>query len=128
SDTTAELVRSDLPVGCELRDLGIANLRDIEEGRLFQLVVEGLRSEFPPLLVRQRAKAKPRPLRRRMDVQVSRGVLLEREAELAAIQAAVDASASGAGRFVAIEGRAGMGKTRLVAEARALAAAAGFEV
>jgi tetratricopeptide (TPR) repeat protein len=128
SGTTAELVRGDLPSGFELRDLGVANLRDIEESRLFQLVVEGLPSEFPPLSVRRRAKAKPRPLRRRMDVQVSRGVLLEREGELAALQAAVEAAAGGAGRFVAIEGRAGMGKTRLVAEARALAAGAGFEV
>jgi class 3 adenylate cyclase/tetratricopeptide (TPR) repeat protein len=128
STRTAELVRRGLPSGIELRDLGDANLRDVDESRLFQLVVEGLRSDFPQLSVRQRAKAKPRPLRRRMDVQVSRGVLLERESELAALQAAVDAATGGAGRFVAIEGRAGMGKTRLVAEARALAAGAGFEV
>ena len=128
SSTTAELVQSELPSGFELRDLGEADLRDVDQRRLFQLVVEGLQSDFPPLYVRQRAKAKPRPLRRRMDLQASRGVLLEREAELAALQAAVDAAASGAGRFVAIEGRAGMGKTRLVAEVRALAATAGFEV
>jgi class 3 adenylate cyclase/tetratricopeptide (TPR) repeat protein len=128
SSATAELVGGRLSSGFDLRDLGMANLRDIEETRLFQLVVEGLPSEFPSLSVRRRAKAKPRPLRRRMDVQVSRGVLLEREAELAALQAAVDAAAAGTGRFVAIEGRAGMGKTRLVAEARSLAATAGFEV
>ena len=47
---------------------------------------------------------------------------------MAALQAVVDAAHSGAGRVVAIEGRAGMGKTRLVAEARSLAAGAGFEV
>jgi class 3 adenylate cyclase/tetratricopeptide (TPR) repeat protein len=128
SSATAELVGGRLPSGFELRDLGLADLRDIEETRLFQLVVQGLPSEFPSLSVRRRAKAKPRPLRRRRDVQVSRGVLLEREAELAALQAAVDAAAAGTGRFVAIEGRAGMGKTRLVAEARSLAATAGFEV
>ena len=40
----------------------------------------------------------------------------------------MDAATSGAGRVVAIEGRAGMGKTRLVAETRSLAAQAGFEV
>ena len=61
-------------------------------------------------------------------MQVSRSPLLEREAELAALEAAVDAAQSGAGRVIAIEGRAGMGKTRLVAEARALAAEGGFEV
>jgi class 3 adenylate cyclase/tetratricopeptide (TPR) repeat protein len=128
SSTTAELVRAALPAGFELRDLGESNLRDIEKTRLFQLVIEGLPSEFPSLSARQRAKAKPRPLRRRTEVQVSRGLLLEREAEIAALGAAVEAAAAGAGRLVAIEGRAGMGKTRLVAEARALAAEAGFEV
>jgi class 3 adenylate cyclase/tetratricopeptide (TPR) repeat protein len=128
SSATAELVSGDLPAGFELRDLGEANLRDLEETRLFQLVVAGLPSEFPSLAARQRAKVKPRPLRRRTEVQVSRGLLLEREAELAALGAAVEAAAAGAGRLVAIEGRAGMGKTRLVAEARALAAEAGFEV
>src|SRR5262249_12232915 len=44
------------------------------------------------------------------------------------LHAVVDAASSGAGRVVAIEGRAGMGKTRLVAEVRSLASAAGFEV
>ena len=51
--------------------LGLVDLA-FEYGAI-QLVVEGLRSDFPPLYVRQQAKAKPRPLRRRMDVQVSRG-------------------------------------------------------
>jgi len=127
SGTTAELVRRDLPAGLDLRDLGPANLRDLEEERLFELVVEGLRSEFPPLSVRERAKAKP-PLRRRTEVQVSRGPLLEREDDLEALHAVVLRAAGGEGRLVVIEGRAGMGKTRLVAEARALAGEAGFEV
>ena len=54
--------------------------------------------------------------------------LLEREGELALFGAHLRAAAKGAGGLVAIEGRAGMGKTRLVAEARASAEAAGFEV
>ena len=54
--------------------------------------------------------------------------LLERDAELAAIAEHVAAAGSGGGRLVAIEGGAGMGKTRLAAEARAEAADAGFEV
>jgi hypothetical protein len=78
--------------------------------------------------VRELTKARPRAPRRRTEVQVSRVPLLEREAELAAMNAVVDAAYSGAGRVIAIEGRAGMGKTRLVAEARALAAETGFEV
>jgi DNA-binding CsgD family transcriptional regulator len=52
--------------------------------------------------------------------------LLEREAELAVVSALVEAARSGDGRLVVIEGAAGIGKTRLVAEARSLATA--FEV
>jgi len=52
--------------------------------------------------------------------------LLEREGELAAMRALVEAARSGDGRLVVIEGAAGIGKTRLLAEARSLAA--DFEV
>jgi predicted ATPase len=48
--------------------------------------------------------------------------LLEREGELAALDAAIDAAQSGDGRVVVIEGAAGIGKTRLLTEARSLAA------
>ena len=127
SSTTANLVRSELAAGLRLRDLGETALPDIDRPeRLYQLEVPGLPAVFPPLATRQHAK--PRMPRRRADVPVPSTPLLEREAELAALHAVVDAAASGAGRVVAIEGRSGMGKTRLVAEARALAANAGFEV
>jgi AAA ATPase domain len=55
-------------------------------------------------------------------------LLLEREAQLAALQALIDAARSGAGRFVVIEGSAGIGKTRLLAEGRAIAGSAGMRV
>src|SRR5438105_12819310 len=55
-------------------------------------------------------------------------LLLEREAELAALEAMLGAAQSGDGRLVVVEGSAGIGKTRLLAEARALAVAAEFEV
>ena len=45
--------------------------------------------------------------------------LLEREAELATFRAVADAACRGEGGVVAIEGTAGIGKTRLLAEARA---------
>jgi DNA-binding CsgD family transcriptional regulator len=129
STTTATLVRFDLPAQLGLLDLGPVVLPDFDRPeRLFQLEVEGLPGEFPPLSTREREKARPRMPRRRAEVQVATTPLLEREAEVAALHAVVDAASSGAGRVVAIEGRAGMGKTRLVAEARALAASAGFEV
>src|SRR4051812_10977122 len=46
-------------------------------------------------------------------------VLLEREAELATFRSVADAACRGEGGVVAIEGTAGIGKTRLLAEARA---------
>jgi class 3 adenylate cyclase/DNA-binding CsgD family transcriptional regulator len=129
SSTTAGLVQHELPGELGLLDLGECTLPDFDQPeRLFQLIVDGLPEEFPPLSAREKTKARPRPPRRRMDVQVSRSPLLEREAELAALQAVISAAQTGAGRVVAIEGRSGMGKTRLVAEARALSADAGFDV
>jgi DNA-binding CsgD family transcriptional regulator/tetratricopeptide (TPR) repeat protein len=53
--------------------------------------------------------------------------LLEREAELAAVRSLIDAVADG-GRLLAIEGPPGIGKTALLAEARALAQEAGLKV
>src|SRR5213592_2957196 len=55
-------------------------------------------------------------------------LMLEREAELAALEAMLGAAQSGDGRLVVVEGSVGIGKTRLLAEARALATAAEFEV
>src|SRR6266536_3511754 len=54
--------------------------------------------------------------------------MLEREAELAVLAAMLDAANAGEGRLVVVEGIAGIGKTRLLAEARALAEAAEFDV
>src|SRR3954465_4621785 len=54
--------------------------------------------------------------------------LLEREAELAALRAMLGAARGGDGRLVVVEGSAGIGKTRLLAEVRALAQAGEFEV
>src|SRR6059058_3012313 len=54
--------------------------------------------------------------------------LLEREAELAALDAMLDTARLGDGRLVVVEGSAGIGKTRLSAEVRARAQAGEFEV
>jgi DNA-binding CsgD family transcriptional regulator len=53
-------------------------------------------------------------------------VLLEREDQVAALQAMAAAAREGDGRFVVIEGSAGMGKTRLLGEARSIAEASGM--
>jgi DNA-binding CsgD family transcriptional regulator len=55
-------------------------------------------------------------------------LLLEREVQVAALEALADAAQSGGGRFVVIEGSAGIGKTRLLAEARVIAGSAGMRV
>ena len=55
-------------------------------------------------------------------------LLLEREPQVAVLRALIDAARSGDGRFAVIEGTAGIGKTRLLAEARAIAGSAGMRV
>jgi DNA-binding CsgD family transcriptional regulator len=55
-------------------------------------------------------------------------LLLERGGQVAALKGLVDAARQGGGRFVVIEGGVGIGKTRLLAEARAIAGAAGMRV
>jgi DNA-binding CsgD family transcriptional regulator len=55
-------------------------------------------------------------------------LLLEREAQVEALEALAEAARSGGGRFAVIEGSAGIGKTRLLAEARVIAGAAGMRV
>ncbi len=56
------------------------------------------------------------------------GLMLERDRELASLEALVGEAAGGAARLVIIEGPAGIGKTRLIAEVRRQAAARGFRV
>ena len=50
SSTTKELAEEDLPPGVTIRDLGERRLKDLDQRqRLYQLVIEGLPSEFAPL-------------------------------------------------------------------------------
>ena len=50
SSTTKELAEEDLPAGVTIRDLGERRLKDIDQPqRLYQLIVEGLQSEFAQL-------------------------------------------------------------------------------
>ena len=62
---------------------------------------------------------------------VSRGdtaLVLEREIELAAVDAFLADLTGGVSRFVAVKGPGGIGKTTLLAEARAAGRAAGIRV
>ena len=120
SRTSAALVEHELPAEVRLRSLGEARLPGIDRPEpVFQAVADGLEDRFPPLGARLRSSAPQAP---------EGPPLLERETELAAVQAHAEAAAGGAGRLVTIEGGAGIGKTRLVAEARAAAARAGLTV
>src|SRR5688572_5290981 len=117
SATTRDLVETDLPADIRLRELGLVQLRDIQHPeRLFQLVVEGLTEAFPP----PRAPS-PR------EIPAYAADLLERQAELAALEALLAAAPAG-GRLLAIEGPAGIGKSRLLAETRERAQASGMRV
>jgi YVTN family beta-propeller protein len=63
SGATRELVEDEVD-GVAVRELGSYRLKDIDRPeRLFQLDIDGLRSEFPPLKAEQ--VAEPRPVRRR---------------------------------------------------------------
>jgi DNA-binding CsgD family transcriptional regulator len=58
----------------------------------------------------------------------SHEAIYERQAELDKLSAALTAARTGAGRLVVIEGPAGIGKSRLLAEARAMAESDGMTV
>src|SRR3954471_10090079 len=55
-------------------------------------------------------------------------LMLEREAEMATLEAILAAAREGDGRLVVVEGSAGIGKTRLLAETRKLAEETNFQV
>ena len=63
-----------------------------------------------------------------MNAAAATGQLLERSEELAQIGSALAEARSGRGRFVVVEGPAGMGKTALLAAVRAAAADGGMRV
>jgi class 3 adenylate cyclase/DNA-binding CsgD family transcriptional regulator len=116
TSTVASIVEHELPARGHLRDLGERLLKGLERPeRLYALELDDLQisvsPEPPPRVVGRR----PAPL-------------LERESDLAALRALVDAARNGDGRFAVIEGSAGMGKTRLLAEARAMGAGMGLRV
>src|SRR5213592_982673 len=63
-----------------------------------------------------------------MNVAAATGPLLERNEELARIESALAEARTGRGRFLVIEGPAGIGKTALLAAARTAAANSGMRV
>jgi DNA-binding CsgD family transcriptional regulator len=76
----------------------------------------------------ERRHAGDEPETDRAGAGAGREAIYEREAELAELSAALTAARAGAGRLVVIEGPAGIGKSRLLAEAHAMAETQGMAV
>ena len=99
SEATRALVVEALPDGVTLRDLGEHRLKDFDApGRIHQLVIEGLPSDFPPL----RSLEVPTNLPPELTSFVGRGKALEE------IERLLDSN-----RLVTLTGPGGSGKTRL---------------
>lgn len=104
SEATSRLVEDDPPPAVELRDLGYHQLRDIPRPEhLFQLVVDGLQADFPPLKTIGAASNLPTPPT----------PLVGREEELNSLSWSI---AAGEMRLVTLTGPGGCGKTRLAIE------------
>jgi predicted ATPase/class 3 adenylate cyclase len=108
SDVTRTVVEGSVSDRVELRGLGEHRLRDLTgRERLFQVVAEGLATDFPP----------PRTLdavSNNLPTQLSQ--LVGRETELIALR---DHLGSSAVRLVTLTGPGGIGKTRLALQAAA---------
>ena len=99
SETVRALVTSALPVGVALRDLGEHRLKDLQPERLFQLVVEGLPADFPPV---RALDAHPNNLPTQLTSFVGRTHELDEVRRLL-----------GGTRLLTLTGPGGTGKTRL---------------
>lgn len=103
---TQELVRDQLPEGVSLLDLGQHRFRDlIHPEHIYQLVIDGLPDEFPPL---KSLELYPNNL----DVPLSS--FIGRKREIAEVLALL-----GGSRLVTLTGPGGTGKTRLSLQAAA---------
>ena len=100
SETTRVLVDHALPHGLMLKDLGLHRLKDLARPeRLFQLTVEGLPADFPPL---QTLEATPNNLPTQLTSFIGRDDQLREATKLLARS-----------RLLTLTGPGGTGKTRL---------------
>ena len=74
SETTRALLGNAIPEGLEIRDLGEANLKDVQHERIYQLALPEQRDQFPPLKTAAPAKtgadALAEEIERRVQAQV----------------------------------------------------------
>jgi predicted ATPase/class 3 adenylate cyclase len=100
SDATRGLTEQALPKGVRLRDLGPHRLKDLAQAEhLFELAIEGLPGEFPPL---RTLDARPNNLPGQLTSFVGR------DAEIAAVGELLERA-----RLITLTGPGGTGKTRL---------------
>jgi predicted ATPase len=108
SSAAAGLVEDALPAEVSLRDLGSHRLKDLGRPEtIFQLVAEGLDSDFPPL----RSLDNPELAN---NLPTSLNTFVGRAAELAEVRQLIETS-----RLVTLTGAGGSGKTRLALQAAA---------
>jgi predicted ATPase/class 3 adenylate cyclase len=108
SQAVERLVEDRFPEGSALRDLGERRLKDLDRPeRLFQLVADGLETDFPPLLT---LDARPHNL------PAQATPLVGREAELKAVRDLVLRQDT---RLVTLTGPGGIGKTRIALQVAA---------
>jgi class 3 adenylate cyclase len=98
--TTEELLQNDLPNGVSLLNMGARRLKDWNRPeQIFQLVIDGLPSEFPPLRALDAS---------RHNLPAATTSFIGREKEKAEIKQAISAH-----RLITLTGSGGTGKTRL---------------
>jgi predicted ATPase len=108
SQATSVLVEQSLPEGVQLQDLGEHRLKDLRRpSRLFQLVVAGLPTAFPPL---HTLDSHPNNL------PIEPTLFIGREREVAALSRLLARSDV---RLLTLTGPAGVGKTRLALQVAA---------
>jgi predicted ATPase/class 3 adenylate cyclase len=99
SESTRAVVINDLPNGVSVRDLGAHRLKDFPDAsRLYDLVIDGLPTEFPPLKSLETPSNLPSELTS----------FVGRERELETVK-----SLLGSTRLLTLTGPGGCGKTRL---------------
>ncbi len=100
SDATARLTEYSLPEGTRLEDLGTHKLRDLShDEHIYQLTIEGLTTEFPPLRTLTASKG---------NLPIRDLTLVGRNSERQAVIDALEES-----RLVTLTGPGGVGKTTL---------------
>jgi len=103
SETTRALVDHALPTGLTLKDLGVHRLKDLAQPeRIFQLMVEGLPENFPPL---KTLEATPNNLPTQLTSFIGRDDQVREAKQLLARS-----------RLLTLTGPGGTGKTRLSLE------------